>query len=101
MIVNYKVFLLFILNIISGVGYSLIAPLYPSIALERGLSEFNIGFIISVYAITNMVITPFSHLVFKKFGKKKTLLYAIIAEVIIEYSILNRLIFILNYFVNF
>lgn len=79
--VNKIVFLSFLLNIISGVGYSLIAPIYPSVALERGLSEFSIGFIISLFAITNVVITPFSHLIFNKLGKKKTLFYAIITEV--------------------
>lgn len=71
MIVNREVLFLFVLNISTGVGYSLIAPLYPNIALERGMSEFGIGFIISLYAITDMLTTPFFHIIFKKFGKKK------------------------------
>ena len=69
-------------NIISGIGYSLVAPLYPSIAMKRGLSEFIIGFIISIYALSNLIVTPFTQNFFKIFGKKNIFLIAITAEVI-------------------
>jgi predicted MFS family arabinose efflux permease len=82
MIANKEIFLLFVVNIISGVGYSLVAPLYPSIAFKRGLTEFVIGIIISIFAIANLFITPFAHLFFKRFGKKRIFIYAIGAEVI-------------------
>lgn len=82
MIANKEIFLLFVINIISGVGYSLVAPLYPSIAVNRGLNNFIIGVIISIFAISNLFVTPFAHIIFKKIGKKKIFMYAIGAEVL-------------------
>lgn len=78
---NKEIFLLFTVNVLSGIGYSLVAPLFPSIALKRGLSEFVIGFIISLYAIANLLVTPFTYKFFKNFGKKKVFLIAIGLEV--------------------
>ncbi len=80
---NKEIFLLFCVNIISGIGYSLVAPLFPSIALKRGLSEFSIGFIIALYAVANLIITPFTDKFFRFFGKKKTFLISIALEVLI------------------
>ena len=77
-----EIILLFILNLISGTGYSLVAPLYPSIALERGISEFLIGIIISVFAFSNLLTTPFVHKIFKMYGKKNILIYTVSTEVI-------------------
>jgi len=68
-------------NIISGIGYSLVAPLFPSIGFKRGLSEFTIGFIISLYAVANLIITPFTDKFFKYFGKKNVFLISIACEV--------------------
>jgi len=78
---NREIFLLFFVNIISGIGYSLVAPLFPSIALKRSLSEFTIGFIISLYAIANLIVTPFTDKFFKKFGKKNVFFCSILGEV--------------------
>lgn len=91
MIANKEIFLLFVVNIISGIGYSLVAPLYPSIAFERGLSEFLIGIIIAVFAVSNLFITPFAHLFFKKIGKKRIFIYSIAAEVILNIMNFKRL----------
>ena len=78
---NNTIILLIVVNIISGTGYSLIAPLFPSVAKKRGISESIIGLIISSYAISNLIITPFGSKVFKKIGKKNVFLLAIIIEV--------------------
>jgi MFS family permease len=85
---NKEIFLLFTVNILSGIGYSLVAPLFPSIALKRGLSQFTIGFIISLYAITNLIVTPFNYKFFKYFGKKNVFLIAIALEVFLFLCIL-------------
>ena len=75
------IFLLVIVNIISGVGYSLCAPLFPIIALEKGITESTIGLIISAYPISNLLITPFGSKIFKLIGKGNVFLLAIILEV--------------------
>lgn len=81
MIANKEIFLLFVINIISGVGYSIVAPLYPAIAFSRGLDDFLIGIVISIYAVSNLFVTPFAHTIFEKYGKKRTFVYAVTGEV--------------------
>jgi MFS family permease len=72
---------LFLLNILSAIGYSLIAPLYPPLARERGLKDYTIGFIISLYAISSFLVTPFAPLIISKYGRKKCFYIATIMEV--------------------
>jgi len=79
-----EIILLFLVNIGSAVGYSLIAPLFPSIAIERGLNESIIGVIIASFAISNSLITPFSQKIFMKFGKKKIFFLGLFVEVLIR-----------------
>ena len=50
---------LFVINVCSAVGYSLIAPLYPALAKERGYGEHLCGIIIAMFAISNFFFTPF------------------------------------------
>ena len=59
---NYQIFILFILNTFSAVGYSLIAPLFPTLESKQNLGEDLIGFIISMFPLTNFGITPFCSL---------------------------------------
>lgn len=79
---NNEILLLLLVNLISGIGYSLVAPLYPNVAINKGLSEFFIGFIISMYAISNLITVPFAGKIFQIFGKKRAFLFALSAEVI-------------------
>lgn len=76
-----EILLLFIVNIGSALGYSLIAPLFPLMAIEKGLTETMIGLIISCFAIFNTIITPFSQNIFKRYGKRNTLLIGLILQV--------------------
>ena len=76
-----EIVVLFLINICSGIGYSLIAPLFPSVALQKGINETIIGLIIASFAISNSLITPFTQIIFTKLGKKKAFSYALLAEV--------------------
>ncbi len=78
---NKNIILLFLVNISSAVGYSLIAPLFPSIALEKGLSEAIIGIIIASFAVSNSIITPYCHKIFSIYGKKKVFFFGLLSEV--------------------
>lgn len=76
-----EIILLFLVNIGSAIGYSLIAPLFPSIALERGISEALIGTIMASFAVSNVIITPFYRYIFNFFGKKTSFFLGLFLEV--------------------
>jgi predicted MFS family arabinose efflux permease len=76
-----EVILLFVINTLSSIGYSLIAPLYPPLAKERDMPEYMIGIVISSFALIGFVITPICPKIIKKFGRKNVLYTAIYLEV--------------------
>ncbi len=76
-----EIILLFIINSLSAIGYSLIAPLYPSIAKERGLKEHIIGLSMSLFAISNFIATPSCPKFIGKYGKKRMFYIAMSIEV--------------------
>ena len=54
-------------------GYSLIAPLFPILGKQNGLNYAVIGWIISAYATTNTITTPFIPLLVQKLTRLKLL----------------------------
>jgi MFS family permease len=77
-----EIWLLFIINTLSAVGYSLVAPLYPLIAFERGLKEHIIGLIIALFAISNFLSTPIVPKYISKHGKNNMFYLAMTLEVL-------------------
>lgn len=78
-----KEILLFFLVIVgSSSGYSLVAPLFPSIAIKRGITESMIGLIIGCFAFSNALIIPFCQQIFQKFRKRNIFLFCLIFEVL-------------------
>jgi MFS family permease len=82
-----EVIFLFIINVFSAIGYSLIAPLYPALAEERGLGEDICGLVISMFAVSDFLFTPFCPAIIQKVGRKKIFYLAMILEVINIYFI--------------
>ncbi len=76
-----EIILLFFLNACSGVGYSIVAPLYPSEAFKHGIGEYLSGTIISMFAVSNFIVTPFCPYLIKKYGRKNILYTACLLEV--------------------
>ena len=72
--------LLFIINMFSGIGYSLIAPLFPLLGKEDGLNEELIGWVISLYPIAGTAFTPFVPLICQKFSRIKILMVCTFVE---------------------
>ena len=72
--------ILFFMNTFSGMGYSILAPLFPSLGTKEGLTESLIGWIISIFALSNTLITPFTPFLCKKFGRIKLLYFATFCE---------------------
>jgi len=77
-------FLLFLIMLLSAIGYSLMNPFYPSVAAEKGLSESIIGLIFSCFAISSFLVIPLIPYLIKKFGRIELLNYSIILGVRID-----------------
>lgn len=85
-----EIFLLFFINVCSAIGYSLIAPLYPLEAKEKGIQENLCGIVISMFAVSNFFATPFTPALIGKYGRKEMFYTACILEV-------NKLILIYDF----
>lgn len=72
--------LFFLINMFSGMGYSLVSPLFPSLGKKDNLSEEILGFIISTYSIASTILTPFIPTLSKKFSRIKLLCIATFFE---------------------
>jgi DHA1 family multidrug resistance protein-like MFS transporter len=78
---NKDLVLLFCINALSAIGYSLIAPLYPSLAKDRNMGEGLCGTVIAIFAVSNFIITPFCPVLIQKYGRKNIMVYALVLEV--------------------
>ena len=72
--------ILFLMNTFSGMGYSILAPLFPSIGTKQGLTESLIGSIISIFALSHFLITPFTPYLCQKFSRIHLLYFATFCE---------------------
>ena len=61
--------LLFLMNMLSGMGYSIVSPLFPLLGEKGNLGEDLLGFLISIYALSSFFLIPFSPIFCKKFGR--------------------------------
>lgn len=75
-----KLLILISFAIISEVGYSLLAPLYPFIAKNLGLSDSLIGLVFSSFAISNFFSTLLTPFLISLIGRKNTLYLALFTE---------------------
>jgi MFS family permease len=67
------ILVLAVINGMEGVGYSIIAPLYPILAIEKNIGEDIIGIIISIFAVSIMACSPFIPNIVNKYGKRTIL----------------------------
>ena len=66
-------FIFALINMFSGMGYSLVSPLFPSLGQKDHLSEELLGWIISAYSIAGTILTPFIPHIIKKISRIKLL----------------------------
>ena len=52
-------YLFLLINTLSGMGYSLASPLFPSLGKNGELDENILGWIISMYSLAATILTPF------------------------------------------
>ena len=73
-------FIFALINMFSGMGYSLVSPLFPSLGEKDHLSEELLGWIISAYSIAGTILTPFIPHLIKKFSRIKLLCISAFGE---------------------
>ena len=88
--------ILFILNMFSGMGFSILPPLFPSLATKNGLSESLIGWIIGIFALSSTIIALFTPFLIKKFKRIKLLYFSTFFEA--TSTLLYSLIIFINSF---
>ena len=76
-----QILLLFMINMLSSIGYSLLAPLYPIVAQKIEIPEYIIGLIFSCFAVANVITIPLCPRLVKFYGRKRMFYLAMILEV--------------------
>ena len=100
-------YLFVLINMFSGMGYSLVSPLFPTLGQKDNISEEILGWIISTYSIAGTIITPFIPKLIKRFSRIYLLCFATFGEAtctllygfliyISNYPLLITIIFILR-----
>ena len=85
-------FYLFVfINTLSGMGYSLAAPLFPSLGKNGELSENILGWIISIYSLAGTLLTPFIPYLTNKYPRVTLLIISTFLEATctLTYGFLN------------
>ena len=84
-------YVLFFMNIFSGMAYSIIAPLFPVITEKQGISEEVLGYLISTCPLVSFISCFFVPFLAKKFGRIEILYISTFGEAtcIIFYGFFN------------
>lgn len=94
MLENTTLFL--IINMLSGMGYSLVSPLIPTLGKKDNLSEGILGWIIGIFPVSGSLFTPLVPILCKKFSRINLLCFATFCEATCTICY-GLLIFISNY----
>ena len=73
-------YLFLLINTLSGMGYSLAAPLFPSLGKDGELNENILGWIISMYSLAATILTPFVPYLTKKYSRIRLLIISTFLE---------------------
>lgn len=71
---------LFFMNLLSGIGFSILSPLFPSIGTKNGLTESLVGWVIGIFSLSSTCIAPFTPLLIKKFNRINLLYFSTFFE---------------------
>ena len=73
-------YVLFFMNMFTGMAYSIIAPLFPGIATRHNINEDILGLLISIGAFASFCAAPFVPKLITKFGRIDILYFATFGE---------------------
>ena len=84
-------YLFVLINTLSGMGYSLAAPLFPLLGKNGELNEDILGWIISTYSLAGTIMTPFIPYLTNKYPRITLLILSTFLEAIctLVYGFLN------------
>ena len=103
---KYAQLIIFYLNILGAMGFSLIAPLFPPLCKDKGISNQICSYIISSICITQIYGSIYSAYYIQKIGMKKLLIISLIGQILCTffygfmYFIQNNFLFILSGFID-
>lgn len=63
--------------VVSSAVFSLLAPFYPDVAANNGLSDSTIGFIFAIFALMVMLVSPYLGVKMGEIGSKKMMIYGL------------------------
>ena len=73
-------YLFLLINTLSGMGYSLASPLFPSLGKDGELNENILGWIISMYSLAATILTPFVPYLTKRYSRIRLLIISTFLE---------------------
>ena len=84
-------YVLFFMNMFTGMAYSIIAPLFPGIATKHKVNEDILGLLISIGALASFCAAPFVPKLISKFGRIDLLYFSTFGEAtcVILYGFFN------------
>ena len=97
MTIKYEQKILCIINASTSMAFSMIGPLYPPMALSKGISVEISGIVIGIFSLAQLFMSIFSTSIIKKYGRKNLYFYFIILNSICSF-LYSILIFINNIF---
>ena len=77
---KFEQILLCYINFFPGLGFSLIAPLFPPLFKEKNISNQICSYVISLNPFAEIICATYFPMVVKKVGRKNLFLYALIME---------------------
>ena len=103
---KYVQIIIFYLNLLGAMGFSLIAPLFPPLCKEKGISNQICSYIISSICITQIFASIYSPSIIQKVGTKRLFLFSLIGQTICTFYygfmvfIDNNFLFIVSGFLD-
>lgn len=79
------------MNMCASMGYSLVAPLLPSMCKERNISSKTCSLLISVMALSQAFTTIYFPRIVSKYGRQKLLLFSLFIQTLVTifYGLMN------------
>ena len=93
--IKYEQKILCLINASTSMSFSMIGPLYPPMALTKGISVEISGLVIGIFSLAQLFMSIFNTSIIKKFGRKNLFFYFIIINSICSF-LYSILIFINN-----
>ena len=97
---------LYFLNALGAMAYSLIAPLFPPLFKERDISNIICSYLIVIICITNIIAGIYCSYLSEKFGQKNLFLFCVVGQTLSTFFygfsvyIYNIPLFIIILFIN-